>query len=374
MSDRRKPRTCFGVFLRRLAMKKTLIMLFLCAICALCMTSCTTNKTDEASYPLVIEANPAASEAVPFPAWYFGEDCAYNDMYAHHSGLLIYARDDSDVTEQVFNLPPELSNGTVIIACSDDYYFMGKKRTVEYELIYFNLYPEKKFADAIPERPIPVEEGEVIGVCYADTGVIIRCNRPDEHLVECARNIPKLVDNNWYFGVESLSSSIAKHLWFKPVTSRTDEITFRSDGLSETLEQITFQSDDVEVPSIYPDEGVRIVTQLSAYPELNTDIRNMSELMVRNQNFYVNGEMMNLDMKIDFDGLTWHIMFPNYFIDYLTDEYTLGDDIYLFANICYSLDGELWLYGRDFQTRDVEEVVGLKMKDFIKANLSYTAQ
>lgn len=356
-------------------MKHTLFVSLLCALLALSLFSCTSNKAAEAADRALLEqmegpdALNAFTSTVEYPAYYFGEDIYRHVIHAHHGGNVIFGREDIELAEEMFGLPSEFSNGVVIISYSEDYWFKGKKRTAEYELVYFNMFPEKKYQNAIPERPIAVEESDDLGMAMADTGVIMRCKRPDEHLVCCARRIPKYDGEYWYFGVETLDSTIPKFLLFQPVTSRSDEISFHTDGLSETLEEITFQSDSVEHPCSYPSEGVRIKTQLSAYPEIRGSFRSTAELYVRQQNFVdYYGNLMNLDVTVDVDGLTWHFMYPNYFLDYLTDEYTLGDDIYLYGNICYSLDGELYLYGRDFQQYDPDDEVDAKMKSFTYAN------
>lgn len=359
---------------KEMIMKKTVITLLLCVLLTFCLVSCTSYKAAEEADRALLEQLEGpdtlnASNTVEYPAYYFGESIYRHEIHAHHAGNVIFGREDRTVAEDVMNIPEEFSNGTVIISYTEDYFFKGKKRTGSYELIYFNFFPEKKFQNAIPERPMVVGEGDELGVAMADTGVILRCKRPDEHLVSCARRTPKYDGKYWYFGVETLDVSIPKLLLFQPVTSRSDEITFHTDGLSETLEEITFQSDSVGHPCSYPNEGVRIKTQLSAYPEITGSIRSTAELYVRQQNFVdYYGNLMNLDVTVDVDGLTWHFMYPNYFLDYLTDEYTLGDDIYLYGNICYSLDGELYLYGRDFQQYDPDDEVDAKMKEFTYAN------
>lgn len=351
-------------------MKRYTSAILFCTMLVLSLTSCATKANEPV---MVVEDIPSVSPAfvsqVDFPAYYFGEDVEGYTLPSFHDGNVILAKENAEIAQNYYSVPAEFSNGTVIISYSEDYYYNGKKRTGNYELIYFNTLPEPSFSYANLELPIPVYEDDAVGVATAESGLFVRCKRLDEHLVCCARRTPKYDGEYWYFNVESLDTAVPKFLLFQPVSSRSDEIIFKTDGLSETLEEITLRSDSADTPCSYPSEQIRIQTKLSAYPEISENIGSIAEYIVRQQNFTdMNGNLMNLDVTIDFDGLTWHIMFPNYFIDYLTDEYTLGDDIYLYAYICYSLDGELYLYGRDFQQYNPDEEVDLKKQDFTFAN------
>ncbi|MBQ0167621.1 MAG: hypothetical protein KBT02_11000 [Treponema sp.] len=349
-------------------MKHTLFVSLLCALFAFCLVSCTSYKAAEAADRALLEqlegpdALNAFTSSVEFPALTFDAP-AGTSIAAEHSGYVKYASSNAEVAEVTFDIPAEFSHGVIIFEFEEEYYYKGKKRSVTIEAVYFNVLADEYLLAAFPERPIHVESGEHIGYTLDDAGVILRCTRPSEYLVSCARVTPKYDGKDWYFGAECLVSTIPKFLLFQPVASRKDEVTFHTDGLSETLEQITNCSEADDCPCSYPTEPVRFMTQLAAYPE-TTGYRSSTELLLRNS--YFNG--MNLDVTVDVDGLSWHFMFPDYFLDYLTDEYTLGDDIYLYGYICYSLDGELYLYGRDFTLYDPDDEVDAKLKSYTYAN------
>lgn len=353
-------------------MKHLFITILLCAILMLGLTACASNKTEESVLPPTVQKgmmdSMAEENAVPFPAAYFNAVFG-NRLVADKSGYVIFASTNSDLAQKNMNIPEEYAHGVIVLSYEEEYYFKGKTVTDSMELVYFNIEPDESIASAIPERPVPVTEGTPLGTAFDDPGVIIRCNRLNEHLVSCSTKIPRYYDGNWYFDVESMISTCPKFLLYQPVSSRTDSITFHTDGQSETLEEITCRSEADDHPCSYPVEIVRFLTQLADYPANSGNARNIAEVLVQNQNFVdYYGNPMTLEVKVDFDGLVWHFMYPDYFIDYFMDEYTPGDDIYLYGNICYSLDGELWLFGRDYTLFNPDDEVDSRIKEITYAN------
>lgn len=340
-------------------MKKVCISILACLLAVLCLTSCATTKGT--SQPVI---GKNFNNDIDYPALMFDSADYGAKLGFEHDGYVWFAATTGTPIPEQCKLPEQFSNGVVIIAITEDYYYKGKKYTSEVDMVYFNVEPASYLLDCCPERPVTVKTGDDLGTCLDNPGVILRCTRPNEHLVCCARVMPKYDGDYWYFGAESLVASVPKFLLFKPVSSRKDVVFFHTDNNTQSLESITYSSNSMDQLSHFPAEGIRVLTQLSEYPE-TTVPRNTTELSGRNMYF----KDKNLDITIDFDGLILHFMYPDYFIDYLIDEYELGTDIYLYGNIVYSLNGELFLYGRDYQTYDPDLEVDDKMATILKANL-----
>ncbi|MGI5173256.1 RHS repeat protein [Treponema sp. OMZ 840] len=279
------------------------------------------------------------------------------------SGQVIYAGEDVKTNiKSSMDIPEELANGVVIIRYRIDYYYKNKIHSSDYQLLYSNIIPDAKFTQASIQNPISIEANEILGIGNDTVSVVIRIGNLDPHLVLCAQHLPLQVSSYWYYGVESLTPTVAKYLTFRPVLSKRDTIVF-PDGISQSLEEIVTKTNSSGADT-FPAVPIKIKTVMNAYPAQKHQITDASEKIIHNQYF----NNLNLEALVEFDGLKIHIYFPENFAQYFSKEYKLGDPIWFYGNIVYVMNNELHMYGRDFVLEDPDETVIQRQNLIIQMN------
>lgn len=365
-------------------MKRTLFLLLCSFIVTLALVSCATGPEEQTVLPPTVQAaakapapesaktaEPAAEEAVveeegvQFPYEEISSGLGDSNFYALCNGNVILSTEDRELAESVYAIPPELDDpkyhGIVIEAFTCEYWFQGSRKTAEYQIICFGIECKDTYADASPENPVPVRADEYqkfrsdsLGyIKGSNAGACIRCKELDENLVSCCVVCPKYYEGWWYYATEFFDEGIPKLLMYQP-----------ADGFAETLGALPAADES----ATFSHEPVRIKTQLSAYPDYRLSTT-LTEDSLRKKFFpNVNGWPTNLDAMAEINGTTWNVMYPHDWITYFLDEYDLGSDIYLYAELCYAFNGEIWLYGCDFQTYDPEVDVEAKSAYITYAN------
>lgn len=278
-------------------------------------------------------------------------------------GQVIYAQESAKkVKKSKMDIPEELSNGVVIVSYQDNYFYQGRKRTITCQLVYSNIKPDASLKKASEKSPISVAQDSTLGVATGEVTIVIRIRDLDPYLAFCAKNLPLEVGSFWYFGLESLMPDGDKYLIYQPIESKETEITF-PDGLSESLEHL-ITARDPQVFSSFPPMPVRFKAVMNSYPVNRHNPENAGERNIFSQ--YQSN--MQLEATADFEGFKLHFYFSQIFADYFKEEYKLGDEIWLYGNILYVLNGELYLYGWDFTLSDPEEHVTERQNQIIMLN------
>ena len=284
-------------------------------------------------------------------------------------GQVIYAQENSKkAMKSSFDIPEELSNGVMIIKYNTEYYYLGQKRNVIYQMVYSNVKPDKKFLKASDKKPVDVKESDILGVATGDVTVVIRCIDIDEHLSMIARSTPVQSGAYWYFGLESFMPNVMKFLLFQPLESKKTEISIEA-GKSQSLASMVSSADPKSVVT-YPAMPIKIKTRLKSIPGQRHKAETFAEQMIYQKEL----ADMTIEATTVFDGLTMHFLYPENFAAYFKDEYKTGNDIWIYGNILYIYKGEIFLYGRDFSLKDPDQDVNQKVNNIVMINRSARTQ
>ncbi len=280
------------------------------------------------------------------------------------NGQLIYAENNVDkIKKSGMDIPEELATGVVVIRYSTEYYLKDKLQRVSYQMIYSNVDPFPHLLNASSLNPVEVNGNTPIGISKGVVACCIRIKNLDPHLTLCSQSPPLNIGAYWYYGVESLHPANPKFLTFQPISSKNDSIVF-PDSLSNTFEEIVKSSEGDNSIVSFPSMKIRILTEMTSYPEPKENLTNYGEILIHSQ--YLSN--MTLKSTVLFDGLKIHIYFPANFDSYFRKEYTLGDPIYFYFNIFYSKNRELHVYGRDFSLIDPASILSDRYNFIIQLN------
>ena len=138
-----------------------------------------------------------------------------------------------------------------------------------------------------------------------------------------------------------------------PVSSKDDMIEFWD--YPESIKSLADASLPTETSknhiTRFPNFQILVKAKLNEYPEA-IKTTTSDDIILRNQ-FYSFAET---EMEYTFDGIPFHLVFYTGFQDYLKDEYTLGDDVYLYLYALFGKNGAIWFYVRDFSLTSPEEM------------------
>ena len=284
-------------------------------------------------------------------------------------GQVIYAQENSKkAVKSSYDIPEELSNGVIIIKYNTEYYYLGQKRNVIYQMVYSNVKPDKKLLKATDKKPIDVKEEDILGVATDNVTVVIRCIDIDEHLSMIARSTPVQSGAYWYYGLESFMPNIMKYLLFQPLESKQTEIPIEN-GKSQSLASMISSTDPKSIVT-YPAMPIKIKTTMKSLPGQRRKAETFAEQMIYQKDL----PDMTVDATAVFDGVTMHFIFPENFNDYFKKEYTPGNDIWLYGYILYTYKGEVVLYGRDFSLKDPDQDVNQKVNNIVMVNRTARTQ
>lgn len=260
------------------------------------------------------------------------------------------------IIKQIGNrgLPECFSKDTVIIEFSKSYYYDGQKQTGTYQLILSGL--QLSVQNGL--RGARVAENDVLGTAVSSPLMInVRSKDFDVYLVDSAQKYAEKEDGWYYFGVGLFLSSSPKFLEYQPISSKTDEIEFWD--CPDTLENLYvnhlegMDSENKKVfMSSFPQFRICIKTQLDSYPVSKTQSSITEGLLI--DKYFSNCPTI---LQFSFDELPMRLYFQDGFDTYLKDEYTLGNDIYLYMTVVLLMNGEYYCYVRDFTLLSPEENV-----------------
>ncbi len=213
------------------------------------------------------------------------------------------------------NLPDDFTL-PLIYSVEHEYYYEGKTLTSRFELIYDGIADPSVAVQVSRKDRIGIAAGEKVTLC-ARSGVI------DPYLVSTSYHPPEKRGDFWYYFPGMYLPSEMKWLSYQPAEydrfkSMYEHATTGEEGLGMTL----FNWWILHKTSLdaYPEEGVQTVY---------------------------------------FGDLPLKLEYQEGFTQYLLDEYTLGDTIYLYLQI-RGINGfgkEFLCYVRDFSLKPPEDIV-----------------
>ena len=257
-------------------------------------------------------------------------------------------------------LPNVYDENTIIFEIENKYYYKGEHVSAKYQLILSGV----TISNEIKKMPLgsEVKENEVIGTALSSpVRINIRSKEFDPYLADVANVPPEFEDDWYYFGIGMFLNTTSKFLSFQPIFSKTDEIDFWD--YPDTLENLYTQAlapnaDGKKVQfSSFPAFKVCLKTKLSAYPETrHQDTINEALLLSK---YFKNCTHM---LDYEFDGIPVRLYFQEGFEKYLKDEYTLNEDIYIFASVLLITNDRFFCYVRDFSLKSPDEIVDEKVE------------
>lgn len=333
-------------------MKKILIFLI-----PFLLFSCATTKLNENIIP---EKDLSLENDFAYSVFYkkTGEDL----IMIVDSGFFFYGTTDFVYEGFDCSLPKVFGDKTLVTTLPYTFYFDGKKHEVMYELIIQGV----ELNEEILNLPLfaEIKAGTVIGKATIDEPkIMIRTVTGYEpNLVLNSSGIPTEVGDYVYFDASTLMRTTPKFLTYQPISTTDDFIEFGDyPDTIKNLANASVYNDENEHIGRFPSFNVLVKTQLENYPEKIVS-ETMNDIVLRNQ-FYSECET---ELTTIFDEIPFHLVFQPGFRDYLLDEYSLGEDIYLYLTALFSKNGTMYFYVRDFTLKSPEEMYYQRMEKIWK--------
>lgn len=267
-------------------------------------------------------------------------DFPYGGKYTN-PGAVIAADVTGTVVKSPKKLPDALKNSGVI-KVTDEYYYEGKKCTSEYELIYFNM-------NVTAKKGAEIKSGEELGTATEDTiKILARTTTIDPYLVSVSNTLPVKVNGYYYYFPGMLTNNTMKYLIYEPLN--LDNVKWMYEHTTNP------ESDEDWTPGVSIFYWKLLMeTELSAYPKKLTKASSFR------------GVGIESSMEIEYEGMKFSLGFQEGFLDYLLDEYKLGDKIYLYIDVD-SVDAfskTFNCYVRDFSLISPTEIIQQRI-DIVK--------
>ncbi len=247
-------------------------------------------------------------------------------------------------TEENNQVPQAFGENVLVFTHELDYALNGTAKQMKYEVIMANVL-ETRLLQLSEDRTVPVSRGSSIGkAANNDVSITVRSTELDLYLIAAANRIPEYYDGYWYFAGEIFNPAAMKFFAFEEVESMKTPMVFPLAEDHPTLESLT------EYPgltTIYGSLNAVIKTELSDYPQAVT----------KDTPFASNFSNCPTTLTTNIDGVETVLYFQEGFDNYLLDEYTLGNPIYLYLSVYYANMGTLYCYVRDFSLDSQKDVV-----------------
>ncbi len=242
------------------------------------------------------------------------------------------------------NVPKAFGDNVLVFTYEHEYAFNGEVKTASYEVLYANVLANRTL-QAATENTLAVSRGFSIGSpINNDVSITVRSTELDLYLVAAAERIPEYYDGYWYFAGEIFNPAVMKFFAFEEIESMTSPMVFPLAEDHPSLESLT------EYPGFTTVHGsLRAVIQseLSEYPYAVTS----------NTPFASTFSNCPTVLSTNIDGVETMLYFQEGFDNYLLNEYTLGNPIYLYLQVYYANMGTLYCYVRDFSLDSPNDIV-----------------
>jgi hypothetical protein len=278
------------------------------------LASCATVPDDDSS-AAPVESGPAAA-AAENPR----DPAEVLAVMNTSEGTEINAIDEGRVLSDYFPLPASYGDA-LVVETTRSYYYRGEELSLTFELIYTGLNPVAGG---------PIERGSTVGRAVAgEVGLVARAPELEPYLIGSSQSRPVYHEGYWYYFPGMYVSDQMKWLSFAPVEYEE----FRA-----MYDHVT---DPEEAPGVARFSWwVLYQTSLGEHPVPVADGNGYEQLVM-------------------FDDMPLRLRWQRGFLDYLENEYVLGDPIYLYLQISglSAFEKEFDCYVRDFSLVPPEEII-----------------
>lgn len=313
------------------------------------LLSCTTTQNTkspediESGEPVKVEeTTPITSDQLPFPSL----------MNVNKQQFIAQSMVNGEVIETSTD---PLGMLQVVILTEYTYYFQGEVITLQYYLVFGGM------EELYKNRGDKISMGDELGLASIDSYLTSYADNLDSFMLRMTEDRVVKHNNNWYFTPNWLVSRGTAWLTFKPVNSFKTAL----DGYFNRVMLDGINSSGTQVVYNEPWDRIRFKITLDEYPSLssrNEAIESVEQNFYRGQKIFV---LENLYKEYSVNDYRVIIYWQSGFETYLQNEYTLGDDLYVYGSI-YALDHdkkEILVCTRDFSLLSDEEIVTNKRNE-----------
>jgi len=258
------------------------------------------------------------------------------------------------------NLPSVFTKDSVVIDFPFEYTYKNKKMNVNYQIIFSGVISNYKAGENV------VYNG-ILGTATKNQKLVnIRCRDFDPYLASISRVKPVLKDGWYYFGIALFLPNSFKVLDYPLAVNKNFVIQFSD--YPESLEALyknglyTHDGKPIET-NVFPYFNICLKTKFKSYPvpvKVFSPSAKITEAVVQRKYFSNCTHML----ETEFDSIPVRYYFQDKFYDYLKKEYKLEKDIYLYCTVICQVNGDMFLYVRDFTLESPDEYVEKKIQGY----------
>jgi hypothetical protein len=236
----------------------------------------------------------------------------------------------------------KLLGTNVVYRLSSAYELYDKEHTAEYYAVLFDF---TKTADITSS----MKDGDVIGkIDGSDPKLLVFCRTIDPYLVINCERSPYYYDGfYWFYPAFLFRSGDTVWLSFAPADNIDDVLIVIAEHVRDDPPGFTY----------YPSVRVRFKTQLAEYPRPLTDIEK-GRIAGYESRFYRREGLSTHATERYAGGYQYLLCWQEGFDEYLKNEYTLNDDIWIYGSV---VTYDVWvkcgyLFIRDFKEETLENM------------------
>ncbi len=245
--------------------------------------------------------------------------------------------------------PDEFGTRRLVLEASQSYYLNGSEQTLEYDFIFGGL----KDLQVSPGDSI--ETGQVLATATSDSYITARHKDLADFMIRMSEYRPVELDGFWYFSPSWIMPQVTRWLSFRQVPD------FEA-AVEDFYNRWAVEENEARGVTIhyFPNlDRIRGVVSFNDYPvvaERTEAVSIVEQAYYSNQHAFV---LRNVLEGFQVDGHSVVLMWQKNFDQFLQEEYTPGEDIYLYCSI-YVIDhenSEIVVFIRDFSFKDDESVI-----------------
>lgn len=235
----------------------------------------------------------------------------------------------------------------IVYQFNNTYPLYGKQNEVDYYVMLFN------FEKTVLENAV-IKQGDIIGkMKNEDMRMTIFCKTLDPFLVINCRNIPYHYGGFYWFEASFLfSNGSTDWLSFEP-TPNIEEVLI--DVAEHTIEELSSFT--------YYQLRTNFKTNLTEYPR-TASAEEKQGMGAFEMVFYRRNGLMVYVNEIQVGDYKYFLCWQKGFLQYLTNEYTLGNDIWIYGSVAgYDVQsGCGYIFIRDFKLEPLEAMYESRIK------------